>query len=384
MVTNGGGKYGPISRTQTENCVDVTNHGPPYKSGGPLNISKRTFQIGTTGSNSLTGSFGYNGSWFLDPPSPNLAIPADISLSGWGAKGFNRGLPVHNELNLAQMAGEMKDIGEMIKSTQKFFASYLKSHRGAGPKFWAEQYLNGQFGWKPFVSDVFKALQMQQRLTDRMNWMRNHAGKKIRRSFTLASGSTNDTISSVEGGSPLSPALNAFCYPTGPQYRGLIVTRRSINYRIWFSGTFTFYIPPNEMTPAGKDYLQAKLAGAIPDPGTFYKLTPWTWLIDWFSSAGAIVDNFMLQAKYHQIALGAYVMASQTTTVRSYGYQYVNTGDRLKPSIALVSASSATTVERKQRAVANPYGFGVTWDGLNPYQLSILSALGVTRGKGSL
>jgi len=383
LTTNsGGGKYGHTPRTEVLSCTDVTNLGPPYKSGGPLNISKRTYQMGRSESTALEGAFGYSGSFYLDPPSPNTAIPADISLDGWGAKGFNRALPVHNELNLAQMAGEMKDFGSMVKTTHGLFTSYLNSHRGAGAKFWAEQYLNGQFGWKPFVSDVLSALQMQKRLANRMDWMRNHAGKNIKRHFTLASGSTNEELSHLDGQAPLQPVLNTSVYRN--LGKGTLVTRRSIEYRIWFDGCFTFHIPKNELVPGkSQDFLYAKLAGAVPDPETFYKLTPWTWLVDWFSSSGAIVSNFMLMAKYHQIARYAYVMAHQRTTVRTYGFQYVNTGNHQAPVPSLVQTSSATTVERKQRAVANPYGFGITWDGLNPYQLSILAALGITRGKGS-
>jgi hypothetical protein len=37
-----------------------------------------------------------------------------------------------------------------------------------------------------------------------------------------------------------------------------------------------------------------------------------------------------------------------------------------------------TTVKRRIRA--NPFGFGVTYDGLDAYQMSILAALGITRG----
>jgi hypothetical protein len=386
LTTNGGGKYGPIRRQETNLCVDVTNHGPPYKSGGPLDISKRNFHIGVSESNSLSGNFGYKGAFFLEPPSPTLAIPSGQDLTGWGAKGYSRALPVHNELNLAQSFGELKDFPDMLRTSQNFLKSYLKAHRGAGIKFWSEQYLNGQFGWKPFADDVFKALSMQRRLQNRMNWLRNHNGKNIKRSFTLSSGGSNSLISSSEGIGVLQPFLNTFCYPLGPNLaKGRVETWRSINYNIWFSGCFTFYIPPSELMPNGNQhgFLENKLSGAIPDLETFYKLTPWTWLIDWFSSAGSIVSNFMLMAKYHQVARYAYVMEEQTTTVRSYGYQFVNTGYHGAPVPALVSASSATTVERKQRAVANPYGFGITWDGLNPYQLSILAALGVTRGKGS-
>jgi hypothetical protein len=36
--------------------------------------------------------------------------------------------------------------------------------------------------------------------------------------------------------------------------------------------------------------------------------------------------------------------------------------------------------ETKLRRGANPFGFGLTWDGLSTFQKSILAALGITRG----
>jgi len=47
-----------------------------------------------------------------------------------------------------------------------------------------------------------------------------------------------------------------------------------------------------------------------------------------------------------------------------------------------VSIPNLTLVtETKVRQVANPYGFGVSWDGLTSFQGSILAALGLTKGR---
>jgi hypothetical protein len=35
--------------------------------------------------------------------------------------------------------------------------------------------------------------------------------------------------------------------------------------------------------------------------------------------------------------------------------------------------------ETKQRVGANPFGFGLTWDGLSPLQKAIAAAVGITR-----
>jgi len=37
--------------------------------------------------------------------------------------------------------------------------------------------------------------------------------------------------------------------------------------------------------------------------------------------------------------------------------------------------------ETKIRRKANPFGFGLKWDGLSPFQLSIAAALGLSKGR---
>jgi hypothetical protein len=41
--------------------------------------------------------------------------------------------------------------------------------------------------------------------------------------------------------------------------------------------------------------------------------------------------------------------------------------------------SSGFEVVTKRRTEANPFGFGVSWKGLSPFQLSIAAALGISR-----
>jgi len=48
------------------------------------------------------------------------------------------------------------------------------------------------------------------------------------------------------------------------------------------------------------------------------------------------------------------------------------TGPVTVPTLTLVA-------ETKVRRPANPFGFGITWGGLSPFQLSIAAALGLSR-----
>lgn len=104
-------------------------------------------------------------------------------------------------------------------------------------------------------------------------------------------------------------------------------------------------------------------------PSVVYELTPWSWLIDWFSNAGDCISNMTdyndLTAKY------AYVMGSRESRFRIESEMYYHK--------TTLRDTFVHSLSRKQRVEANPFGFGLTWDALSARQLSILGALGIGR-----
>jgi hypothetical protein len=113
------------------------------------------------------------------------------------------------------------------------------------------------------------------------------------------------------------------------------------------------------------------------DPETLWNLTPWSWAVDWFSSAGDVIHNLNAWSKYGLVLRYGYVMEhtlNETTYTRRMSTPLL-VGQY--PSDSTCSASFCT--ETKKRYRANPFGFGVSWEGLNPTQISILGALGITK-----
>lgn len=389
LMTTSSGSYSTPRLTGSSTCVDVVHPGPPYKTGGPLNIASVRFE--QSPSQRMEGSINngltwYDGKFWVNPVHTTDAVPTDIDLSAYGAQAFQRALPVHDLLNLGQFLVELRDIPEMLRSTKHFFSGFdSKEFVNRPAKFWADAHLASQFGWKPFLSDLFGILQFQRKLMARVDWLRKHDGKPIHRKFTVAHNVDESRISYQESTAPLQPVLQTGFYDTSQQYKGVIETFMRKEYNIWFSGCFTFHIPELHGV-SGIDWrLKTKLLGLTPDLNLIYKVTPWTWLIDWFSSAGSVISNASLMAKYHQVAKYAYIMSHQRTSYVTYAYQYILNGPNVpKRNMTLVSANASTILERKQREVANPYGFGIRWDSLGSYQLSILAALGITRARGVL
>jgi len=94
--------------------------------------------------------------------------------------------------------------------------------------------------------------------------------------------------------------------------------------------------------------------------------------VDWFSNAGDVINNVTNRTVHSQVLQYGYLM--EHTIVKDTYTRPVSSFNNGAPC-----GSSTLVTETKKRVRANPYGFGVSWEALSPFQLSILSALGITR-----
>jgi hypothetical protein len=146
----------------------------------------------------------------------------------------------------------------------------------------------------------------------------------------------------------------------------------------WFSGAFTYHLPTgydSRLKMASLAQRANVLYGTALTPKSVWNLAPWSWAVDWFSSAGSVVKNLSDVAQYGLVMPWGYIM--EHTIVRRV-ITSLNTNyyaDVLPmPSVVLVT-------ETKIRRQANPFGFGVSYDGLSPLQNAILAALGLSRSR---
>jgi len=124
----------------------------------------------------------------------------------------------------------------------------------------------------------------------------------------------------------------------------------------------------------------AQFFGAKPDLETLWNLAPWSWAADWFVDVGALVKNLQNKINYGTVMPYGYVMQKTVVTdtfmagkVRNF--QYPGAIPAPYPPVPDITLRVTT----KKRIQANPFGFGVTWDGLSPTQAAIAAALGITR-----
>lgn len=271
----------------------------------------------------------------------------------------------------------------------------------------ANQYLNIEFGWKPFVTDLKKAYVLQQTLADRLNKLRSNNGLKIRRRskkkvtnsapVVVVEGSLSCPFGwlgdeSVGGssaledyfvGGPLGPLFN-FDFAGGQcDYRYTTVESTTT----WQCGTFQYYVP-DIGTDRWTERAKRSLFGFDLTPSLAWELIPWSWLIDWFTNVGDIVSNLSTNAVDNEVLTNCYSMMElrlhRDIVISNHWDEWVNSepGDPTYFHLPAGSGKVSYALDERSRLrrQASPYGFGLKWPDFTPRQIAILAALAIKRG----
>jgi len=347
-----------------------------YAVGYPTNISVTAPKTFIGQGNSLVNT--YQGpAWSIDarlyPFPPSFASTA-AQLDTLGATAVARCKPTRSKANIGLTIAELLREGIPQAAVQTWQRRMPPKEAAAG------HYLGYQFGLSPLGQEIGSfAAQVAQ--ADRLlAQYERDAGQVVRRRYNFptktevststAYGSDSPFMGSPEGGT-LNPALSSL------QHSELKVTR-TIRQKRWFSGAFTYYLPPwyDARNGMHRQALLAKeILGLDLDVETVWNLTPWSWAIDWFSNAGDVISNVNDLVEDGLIMRYGYMMEHtfvSDTYTRAYPNVYRDFGG-FDSAVTLVT-------ETKIRRKANPFGFGLTWNGLSAFQASILAALGITRG----
>lgn len=239
------------------------------------------------------------------------------------------------------------------------------------------EYLNVQFGLAPLLKDISNVAMAIKKSDEILAQYERDAGRVVRRRYYFPSERTEETVEVL---STAYPSVNGGTYPILrlPQFVGRTYRTRETVRQLWFSGAFTYALPSGYDSRNRLSELTAKsekLFGLKADLETLWNIAPWSWAIDWFANTGDVIHNLEAFKTNGLILRYGYVM-EHTVTTDSYNFVYNS------PSANLPRVSRLVLVtETKKRRAANPFGFGVSWNGLSPFQLSIAAALGLNRGR---
>lgn len=233
-------------------------------------------------------------------------------------------------------------------------------------------YLNWQFGIMPIISDVQALAKSVMDTEILLKQLYRDNGKMVRRGSKPRERVISET--SREVSSYGYPALNSSAYY--PKGAGKLFESTKVSRTQWFSGAFMYHLP--ESTDAiGRVASVANdaryLYGLSFSPIDFWNLVPWSWLLDWCFNVGSMLSTLSDQLYNRQVLKYGYVMTHTKSVITSQVTVNI-TGSIYTPS-------TVRTYDVKQRIAATPFGFGLDWDGFSLYQLSILGALGLARGR---
>jgi len=244
----------------------------------------------------------------------------------------------------------------------------------------ASEFLNVEFGWLPLIGEITDVRDAARKHRDILEQYHRDAGKLVRRSFNFPKDEESSTTiwqekARAQIGGASSNAING-------GEPGTILRTAVSGSRKWFVGAFT-YAPPAESDSfsraLGYGSDADKLFGISLTPDVIWELTPWSWAVDWVTNASSVIHNVSQMAQYGLVLRYGYIMEESYSDIifSMVGSSGITDPDTQKQQP--VPPPMRYNVTSKVRQPANPFGFGITWDGLSPTQIAIAAAVGITQ-----
>lgn len=409
--------YTPTSQSAgtEEITLDQINDGPPYTSGGDFvnikTIVPRTEvqgqgvyrgQVFGMGTIEYTGAFAapfdthddFPDSFYTNLQGIMDNVDLFPDLASYGPEAWARLRPRLSTAGIGVAIAESRDLPRMLQTSAKGFHEAWIAARGniAGldsgrlfatpymtPKNAADHYINHQFGWSPFIRDMHQLSDSYDDSARYMAQVKRDNGTWVKRRRIISHIESEETVFDTgwagEFGFHVTPSdsLVTSLY-TSARYRVLLRQMTDV----WAAGAFLYYRPEFDMKhPAsagamGEIKRQLTQYGARINPSIVWKATPWSWLVDWFSSVGTSIDNATAIANDSLLAKYMYLMHRTHRTLVLEQSVNFNAGPKV------FEWQREVDIKRRQGALS-PFGLGLTWGDLSPVQLSILGALGLSR-----
>jgi hypothetical protein len=298
----------------------------------------------------------------LQPPSgQNIPVPSDSSIKANGTTAIARTTPTDPIFSFTTFAGETMSDGLPSIAGASLWREKTRLAKASGDEF-----LNYEFGWLPFVSDLRNFAYVVKNHAKILKDFRAGSGQNIRVNYDFPS---NEKTAVSKGGGYLVLAGQINVYETAQ-----VSVSWSSGNKQWFRGAFSYHLPVSNDQFSQAIRFEAyanKLLGTRLTPEVVWNLTPWSWAADWFGNAGDIIHNASALGHDGLVLRYGYIMSSSWNNSLHQGI-----GDHSKRV-----AGYTITSETKQRFPASPYtGFGAS-AALSATQTAILAALGMTRGR---
>lgn len=285
--------------------------------------------------------------------------------------------PSKPDFELARFVGELRHLPRLQELLH--FQAFKPGSAGG-------TYLGYQFGVAPTYSDVMKAAEMVVESDKIIRTFAEMAKARVSRRRKLQISSDQQKASStlgcgLQGNVDIGGVAVARSLGFTDSYVFFVDTILGYNRELRVFADFEFYVAdPYGMTNRLDSYMSnaQKLLGSGLSPHTVWKLTPWTWMSDWFLDIGSLLGYQQDVADNGLVASRSGYTIEDTYTAEM-NLRNARTGTW---SNTLLGKSSATCVETRQwRYSGSPYDMAFNWS-LSGFQTAILAALGISKMNG--
>jgi len=310
------------------------------------------------------------------PPNPESS---GNTLTQLGSTAIARSSPTKPSASLSVFLSETikEGIPHLIGGTLRELRSLTGAERR---KALGHEYLNVEFGWKPFVADLQAIAHAVVHVDELLAQFDRDSNKLVRRKYEFPLHREFSSVVFRNGVSPWTNPSSSLLTSTSLN-QGQVIRSYELTRRQWFSGAFVYYIDPKDVKSfrgkIARHVQQARhLLGLSLTPDVIWNIAPWSWAFDWFSNTSEVLQNWTDWAIDSQVLAYGYMMEH---SIAKYTYTFVGpTGYR---AVGPRPPDVTMTNEVKQRIQATPYGFGVSEAALSLRQKAIVTALGLTRAK---
>jgi hypothetical protein len=273
-----------------------------------------------------------------------------------------------------------------IPSLLRNFQRMEKGYRGA-VKYLGSEHLNVAFGWTPLIQEYANIIKVGMSLERVVYYESFRRRRRWDGPSSSGSSSPNVTLSGLN--SPFGDTT--YPYPGeviglnsgyGATFRTQHRWVASEDYH--FSSKYVGMAKPSRRANSFTDQVNdvALKLGLVEDPQMLWELTPYSWLVDWFSTMGASIANSNLYSP----RVGKY----------NSDYAYLTTQYSVRTDGTIVGAGSTNAVTAATRVTrgtayaysrtrwrdrATPFGFGTQLGSLSASQFGILVALGFAQSR---
>lgn len=303
-----------------ESCVDEL-HEPPFHEGGPFDLWRREslglrmrgvirkeryvphnyypriwYYTGSFVSGYRIGTKQMGSSWVEGKPtweSPNQYGTVDMSEYDPEMIKLFRIKPT---ANMGQFIAEFREIPQMLyRRARAFYRSWQRFLSRKPGRVSARRYANAvsgawlehNFGWVPFVKDVQDFIHTWQYHSKVLRDLKKWNGKFRTRRRILTNSRVIETLAGHTSATMhYPPALVNLTDVVPGSYH---FTRVNIEHA-WVEGSFRYYIPDVGSINWDRRAIRY-LMGFNVTPQLIWQLTPWSWLVDWYSKIGDMFDT---------------------------------------------------------------------------------------------